>query len=201
LPNTQVFVDEKLVTSRLDDGKSYDLDPGKHTVRFVNSGKESIVNTVVNQGEKGRTIVAIFGEAIAPASTSTPSESNPASTANQQPQPERASKSILPLVVAGVGAAALGTGIVLGVVGLGKVPSECRRSDNTCAAAPDSSAFSDAKSAMTLANTGVLIAGVGAVALVSGVVWYIASPSPSASKQGSLWIRSGVSSVQLGGTF
>jgi hypothetical protein len=199
LPNTQVFVDEKLVASRLDDGKSYDLDPGKHTVRFVNNGKESVVNTVVNQGEKGRTIVAVFGEiaVVVP----TPSESKPASSTTAQTPPEQASKSVLPLVVAGVGVAALGTGIALGVVGLGKVPSECRRSDNTCAAAPDSAAFSDAKSAMTLANTGVLIAGIGAVALVSGVVWYLTSPSPSTPKQGSLWIRSGVSAVQLGGTF
>jgi hypothetical protein len=89
-------------------------------------------------------------------------------------------------------------------VGLGKVPSECRRSDNTCAAAPDSASFSDAKSAMTLANTGLIVASIGAVALVSGVVWYIISPSPGASKQekqGALWIRSGVGVVQLGGTF
>ena len=53
LPHTTVYVDDQLVAMRLDDGKSYELDPGKHTVRFVHDGKESTMNVVLNQGERG----------------------------------------------------------------------------------------------------------------------------------------------------
>jgi hypothetical protein len=54
LPDTTVYVDDQLVTMRLDDGKSYDLDPGKHVVRFAHGGRETTVTVVLNQGEKGR---------------------------------------------------------------------------------------------------------------------------------------------------
>ena len=60
LPATQVFVDERLVATRLDDGTPYEIDPGKHVVRFVHDGKETTVQVVVNQGERGRTIVGTF---------------------------------------------------------------------------------------------------------------------------------------------
>ena len=55
LPNTSVFLDEQLVASRLDEGKTYDIDPGKHQVRFVHDGKEVSMRVVLSQGEKGET--------------------------------------------------------------------------------------------------------------------------------------------------
>ncbi len=50
LPVTTVYVDDTLMTSRLDDGRTYELDPGKHTVRFVHEGKETSLKVVLNQG-------------------------------------------------------------------------------------------------------------------------------------------------------
>ena len=45
----------------LDDGKPYDLDPGKHAVRFVHEGRETTVTVVLNQGEELR-YVASFAD-------------------------------------------------------------------------------------------------------------------------------------------
>src|SRR4051812_42136679 len=68
LPNTTVYVDDLLVANRLDDGKSYDFDPGKHVIRYVHDGKETVLKVVLNQGDKGRTLVATFASENAPAS-------------------------------------------------------------------------------------------------------------------------------------
>jgi len=48
LPSTLVFIDDVLVVGRLDDGKSYDVDPGRHTIRFVHDGKDVSMRVVVN---------------------------------------------------------------------------------------------------------------------------------------------------------
>ena len=164
LPDTYVYVDDALVATRLDDGKSHELDPGRHAIRFVHDGKEITQQLVVNQGEKGRLVVAAFGDAQAPRS-----DRDPAGVAAPAPEPSR---PVLPLVVAGVGGAALVAGGVLLGVGLGKVPSTCSVSSKECAAPPGDPAFDDAKSGVGLANVGIVVGGVGAVALVGGLVWY-----------------------------
>ena len=61
LPDTTVYVDDLLVATRLDDGKAYDVDPGKHAVKLSHAGKEQIITVVVGAGEKGRTVNATFG--------------------------------------------------------------------------------------------------------------------------------------------
>lgn len=122
LPDTQVFVDGTLAQSRLDEGKPYDLDPGKHAFRFSHAGKDVTMNVVVSSGEKSRAIVATFadanGGAPAPASLRT----------TPPPDAERGSRSAVPLVVAGVGGAAMIVGGALLVTGLRAVPSNCSRS-------------------------------------------------------------------------
>ena len=50
LPSTSVFVDDVLVTTRLDDGKAYDVDPGKHVIRYANDGRETTMRVVLNIG-------------------------------------------------------------------------------------------------------------------------------------------------------
>lgn len=178
LPDTQVFVDDKLVASRLDEGKAYDIDPGKHSVKFVRAGAEPVIVAVVaTVGEKGRNISATFGEktpggtsAPPPAGTSaTPSSSS--STVSTEPR----GRSVVPLVVAGVGFAAGVTGLVLGLVGVSGVPDACDTGTNKCKAAPGDPVFDDAKSSMGLANIGLGLGIGGAVVGVGGLVWYFLS--------------------------
>ena len=164
LPDARVTVDGQLVTSHLEDGKAYDLDPGRHVVIFSQGGHEKSVVVVLAVGDRGRNISAVIGDVAAS------DGDKPASAVAASP-----SRPIAPLIVAGVGAATLVTGGVLGIIGLGKVPNECSRSTNQCAAAPGSSAFDDAKSAVHLANTGLIIGIAGLAVGVTGLVWYLMS--------------------------
>jgi hypothetical protein len=165
LPDTTVFVDDQQVTMRLDEGKSFDLDPGKHAVRFVHGGRETVVTIVLNQGEKGRSVVATFAD---PALAEHALPSLPPVAA-----PKR---SAAPLVVAGIGAVAAIAGAVLVTVGVKEVPSSCSIGSRQCVAPPGDPAFGEAHRGVGLANLGLGIGAGGAALLAGGVVWYLVEP-------------------------
>ena len=200
LPVTSVYVDDVLVATRLDDGKSYDFDPGKHSVRFVHDGKETTLKVVLNQGERGRVLVATF---VDPKPVGSSSSVTGASYVDRPAVLQPPKRSGLPLVVAGIGAAALAGGATILAIELGKVPSSCSMSTRECAAAPGDQAFNDAHSAMSLANVGLGIGISGAVLLVTGIIWYVmqpATPAPSdsaAQRAAVPWIGRGSSGLSV----
>jgi hypothetical protein len=168
LPATSVFVDDVLFASRLDDGKTYEVDPGRHTVRYVHEGTESTLHVIVNQGEKGRLFVARFVDVDT-------------QHANAEPLPlgelwPPSGRSKLPLLVAGLGAAAAVTGGVLFGVGVGNVPSSCSVGTRECAAPIGDPSLAKAHEGMALANVGLAVGGAGLVALATGLVWYFVQP-------------------------
>jgi len=153
LPETSVFIDGTQVASRLGDGKAHDIDPGRHDVRFVHAGKEITLNVVVNQGEKGRGLVGVFPATpgTTPSASTTPGASGvPLPTPLPGPVAPEAKRSAGPLVVAGIGVAAMVTGGVLLGVGLGKVPANCSLSTHECAAPPNDPAFESASSGVSM---------------------------------------------------
>jgi len=169
LPSTLVYVDDVLLATRLDDGKSYEVDPGRHVVRYVHDGRETTLRVVVNQGEMGRVLLGTFVDPAA------------APPREAEPPPARvvAKKPVLPLVVAGAGALAAIAGSVLYGIGMGQVPSNCSASTRECAAPPGDPAFDQAHSGLSLANAGMATAIGGAIVLASGLVWYFVQPSRS----------------------
>jgi len=176
LPATTVYVDDSIVATRLDDGKSYELDPGKHVVRYVHDGRETTLRVVLNQGERGRLLVATFIDKSAPRrERETPETIEP-------PVPET-KRSALPLVFAGIGAAAAVTGGVLYAIGSGSVPDNCSVSTKECSTAPNDPSLSKAESGVRLANTGLAIGISGAVTLASGIIWYLVQPSGSSDSR------------------
>lgn len=195
LPDTAVYVDDQPVATRLDDGRSYDLDPGKHAVRFVHAGRETEVTVVLSQGEKGRGVVATFAADDALAAT----RGMPATP----PAPVVPKKPALPLVVAGAGALAAVTGAVLAGVGLGQVPSSCSIGSRQCVAAPGDPAFQRAHDAVQLANVGVAVGAGGAAVLVGGVLWYALSPARPPREVAGLapWLGDRAGGVQWGEAF
>ncbi len=97
-----------------------------------------------------------------------------------EPPPSGGSKPILPLIVAGGG---LAIGIVGAVIyfpaksDISDYEKLCGGSARQC---PDG-IESDANSARSKANLGGIVAGVGAAALIGGVVWYLLAPEEPAS--------------------
>jgi hypothetical protein len=169
LPQTTVWVDDTLTTTRLDDGRSYEIDPGRHVVRFVHDGRETSLKVVVSQGEKGRVLLATFLDAPKRDDTVDP--------------PVETSRSKLPLVVAGLGGlAAIGGGVLFGV-GMASVPSACSVSSMECAAPPNDPSLGQAKSGVSLANAGLALGVTGLVTAGAAVVWYLVQPA-TATRRG-----------------
>jgi hypothetical protein len=177
LPLTTVYVDDSLTASRLDDGRAYELDPGKHSVRFVHDGKETTLRVVLSQGEKGRVLLATFLDG----------GPKPASTASSDvvdPPPETTRPNKLPLVVAGLGGvAAIGGGVLLGL-GLSKVPAGCSIASTSCVGPTDDPSLGEARSAVAMANTGIAVGVVGLVTIAGALVWYFVQP-PTDTRRGS----------------
>ena len=171
ITDTQVYVDDRLVAQRLE-GKTYELDPGKHVVRWVHQGKETTETVVLNQGEQGREILATFGGAGA----AKPGDSGAAPSQTVPAAPE-SHKSLLPIALVGVGGAATVTGVILLAVGLGKVPSSCSLSSNTCTAAPGDAVFGTAHNGVVLADVGLAVGVAGLAAVAGGIIWYAAEPT------------------------
>jgi hypothetical protein len=172
LPDTAVYVDGAQVAGALSDGKAYDVDPGRHEVRFVHGADEVTLTVVVNQGEKGRAVVGTFA-AGAPAAPSATAVAEAPPRVPEAPEPRRAGG---PLVLVGLGAVAAVAGGVLFGVGLARVPATCDLSAHTCAAPPGDPAFGKAAGGVTLMNVGGVVGGAGVVALGGALVWYFAQP-------------------------
>lgn len=178
LLDTEVFVDGAVAAARLDEGKAHDIDPGKHSIRFVHAGKEVVQTVVISAGEKGRQVAAVFDEGGGSVGAVPPPSTAVSSSPNRSAEPSR---SAVPLVVAGVGGAALVVGVVLLATGLSGVPDNCSRSSNECAAPPGDPSFDDAHSAVNRANIGLGVGIGGAAVAAAGLIWYFAS-SPSSER-------------------
>ena len=174
LPVTTVFVDGTQIAMRLDDGKTFELDPGSHAIRFVHDGREITQTIVMTQGEKGRFIAATFKDDRVPiVLTNAPS-----------PTKEESGRSVFPLFIAGAGAAALAVGGILVGVGLESIPSQCAYATRDCAVPSGDPSIAKAQSGVNLANAGIAMGIGGAVVLAGGIVWYLLQPKSAPQKVG-----------------
>ncbi|MBV8762973.1 MAG: hypothetical protein JO257_37150 [Deltaproteobacteria bacterium] len=176
LPDTTVYVDDVLIVTRLDDGKPHEIDPGKHTVKFTNAGRDRMVTVVIGAGEQGRTVSAQFEgpkEVAPPKPNLTLQADSPVAAA---PPKHVAPKTTHPtgaklMIYGGVAMAAGGIG--LGLFETSRVPSNCSVSTHQCAAPPGDPSITAAKSAMQTANIGWMVGAVGVAAVAGGITWYV----------------------------
>ena len=182
--DTTVFVDNVQITASLG-GQSYEVDPGPRTIRFVHAGQTIEQRVIVSQGEKGRVVAVTFGEpAPAPRPASTPPAAPRGGSLPHDPGPRGDGdehRSGMPLVLAGVGAAALAAGVVLLLVGSGKIPENCDYFAKECAAAPGDPVFDDAKRGAGLIHAGTGVAAAGGAVLVGSLIGYFAQPTGRAA--------------------
>jgi hypothetical protein len=172
LPETTVYVDGALTLTTLD-GKPHDIDPGNHVVKFSNGGKDEVVTVVIGSGEKGRTVSAKFGSATPVAPTTTTAATTPDTKPAKPAAPKTIHpKAAMPIAIGGTVMAAVGAGLF--IWGRSEVQDQCDIGTHQCAAPPGDPVFKDASDAAGKANMGIVIGGIGAAALVGGVVWYFA---------------------------
>ncbi len=166
LPDTTVYVDDQLVATSLTDGRPHEVDPGTHTVRFVNGDQDSTSTIVVGSGEKARAVVATF---------KAPDSGEPGAAAGGAPAKPKTHHSVGSKVLTIAGAGVVVAGGTMALMGLKQLPSKCKLSTHECAAPPGDKAFDRAESAIRLNNVGWVVTGVGAAAMAAGLVWYVKS--------------------------
>jgi hypothetical protein len=201
LPNTTVYVDGVLVATNID-GRPVEIDPGNHTVKFSNGGKDEVVTVVIGSGEKGRVVQARFGAATAASSSSGATGAGDATPKPRGPKTTHPKGSMAVVISGGVLAIAGGA---IAFYGKSQVPSQCQLSTHECAAPPGDPVFDDAKSAAGTMNLGIAAAGVGVAALAGGLVWYFAgakTDKESATQQAiAPWVSSSGGGVSVLGRF
>jgi len=168
LPDTIVSVDGALVATRLDDGGSHDVDPGKHVVKFSHDGLDRTVTVVANTGEKGRVVTASFPVAsTGAAALAAPIPRDAPAITSRRIHPVGAKVALV------VGSLALAGGATLGFYELSQVPAACTLASHQCSAPPGDPVFADAAHAVKMSNLGFGIGAVGLAAAVGGAVWYV----------------------------
>jgi tetratricopeptide (TPR) repeat protein len=156
------------------------------------------------------------GSATAPTTTAPPASSSagPADAASAPTSPER-KHTVTPWIVAGAGAAATVTGVVLLVVGLGKISDSkalCQRTDaggRVCAKPEEVGRAEKLQSdGNTLGAVGGVVGGIGALAVVGGLIWHFTEPTgpetpahAGAKARVSPEVRPGFAGATVGGTF
>lgn len=174
LPDTEVYVDGALVAHNLEEGRTFDIDPGKHAVRFIHRGRSVLLNVIVSEGEHGRPVIATFTERPEAALTDVSHKVAPANGSASRAPAVETKRGSFPLILAVAGGAALATGAVLLGVGFGKIPENCSIQTNECSAPPGDPTYDAAHGGVSMVNAGLATAIAGAVAGVGGLVWYFA---------------------------
>jgi hypothetical protein len=151
-------------------GVSIDADPGAHALRAEAPGHMSFGADFQLATKESKTIeVVLPASATAPGDSSTPTSTSTSKTPDLKREP---SSRVQPLVIAGIGLVGVGVGLGFGWAAIAKRHDACD-ADGLC----DKQGLDQGRS---LARTSNIVTGVGAVALVSGLVWYwLSAPSSS----------------------
>lgn len=190
--DVRVIIDGVVMSERLD-GKAINMGVGEHLLRFEYASEPSVETKVLmREGDKNRAIDVTFTGSGGPATIGGPTITPQATAAPPvEPTPER-THSVVPWIVAGVGAAVAVTGAVVFVIGNGDFPSECNKDTGTCAPGVDDAETADrvdrASSAHGTSNLGLGMLIGGAVVALGGVAWHFLEPTgPEKPKSGARW--------------
>jgi hypothetical protein len=165
-------------------GSAIPVDPGPHTIQATAAGKKPWSgNVVAEKGPASQTVT------IPPLADEAPAATAPAPAPTAQAQPERpppepsgpSAQRLTGFVVGGVGLVVLGVGAYFGVRTLDKKAE----GDKLCSGAACSQAGLDAENdAHTAATISTIGVGLGAAALVTGLVLVLTAPSSRKTTQG-----------------
>jgi hypothetical protein len=193
LTAVKVTMDGETLADRLD-GLAISVDPGIHTFVFESAGEAPVRKVlVVREGQKERRELISFGRSAAsrsPAQATSPPPLAP---------PVEGTSAIgmqrwLAIAAAGVGAAALGTGAVLGAVALSKRDSARDVCPNTLCLTQDGvGAWKDAKNWGNASNVAFIVGGVGVAA--GAVLWWTERAEPGGAPRAQIGLGPGMLQV------
>ena len=186
LPNTTVYVDGALVATTID-GKPHDLDPGNHVVKFSSGDRDEAVTVVIGSGEKGRVVQARFP---GPNGSRDDGGASAQMTRRDRPAGPTVKRPTGSLALAIGGGVLLGGGVALAVYGRASIPAACDLGTLHCGAPPGDPVFDQAKSAAQKMNYGLVMSGIGATALVGGLVWYVVGAKQMKETPITSWVTS-----------
>lgn len=170
--DARVSIDGVLVLDKLD-GRARAVDPGTHVFKFERPGHEYSVTLLVLEGEKNRQVVAKLG--APPPAASASAAPPPAASGALAPTPppvagdERAPLPIVPIVLAGVGAGALGSALYFRL----RADGDAEDLRASCAPSCDPSQRDALSEKLVIANVSLGI-GLGAIA-AAAVTWVLSS--------------------------
>lgn len=175
-----VSMDGETLVKKLD-GKSVNVDPGKHTFRFEAPGLPPVTQVVlVKEGERARVFNVTFeGGGPAP-STDGQGPVTPSEGKEREHTP-------YPWLVVGLGAVGVAVGAVILATAPDR-PSNCDKTDRRCTRLPGQSQedydkdLEQAGVADTQPVVGWATIGIGAALLVGGLVWHFLEPTGPTSK-------------------
>ncbi len=161
LSDVKVVVDGVPVTDHLD-GKPFQMDLGKHTIKFEHAGQTKEEDVIIGAGQKNRNIGVVFRAAAEPAPVA------------PRPAKERESGSLVPvLVVGGIGVVALGSFAIFGLSGKSDVNDL-----QSCKGHCSQSSVDKARTKLIIADISL---GVGIIALgVATYMFVTRAPPPMA---------------------
>lgn len=165
------------------------LDPGPHTFRFEYAGLLVDRSLVLREGERDRRVSVVIGNPVPTAATAPPAqESKAAPVEAPAPQGDQVSATgsgdtqrLAGWITGGAGVAAMGVGIVVGLVAKSSYDGAPGCSGTTCTS---STGFNTSNSAIGTGNAATAIFVVGAVATTAGVVLWLTAPRAPSSGAG-----------------
>ena len=193
-------------------GSSFPVDPGPHTILASAPGKKTWTrDVVVEKGPSSQTVsIPVLEEETTPttppaAALPAPAPPLPQPPAPPGPPPEPSngggSQRLIGVIVGGVGLVAIGVGTYFGIRTFDKKSQGGKLCDGAACSQAGLDAESDAHTSATISTIAV---GVGAAALVTGIVIVLAAPSSSKSTQGlrlTPRIAAGRADLALGGAW
>jgi hypothetical protein len=163
IADVSVSVDGTQVATTLD-GREVPIDPGAHTIRYEHAGAAPVEDRVlIRETERARVLSVKFD--VGAASRAARGESSGGGAAEK---PASAGPPLLPLLLIGAGAAAVGVGAYFWISGL----NDRSYLQSTCAGAHTCTPAATAASKDKL-QVGDVVAGVGVVAAAVGVWLYL----------------------------
>jgi hypothetical protein len=184
-------------------GSAVPVDPGKHTVQASAPGKKSWDQQVdlANPGQTVSVTVPVLEDdktaGAAPSDTADAGATKPQDPAPEAASPPRSRRRTAGLVVGIIGAVGVGAGATIALSAkqtYDDAANDCN-SDNVC----NADGYDDRKNAFRQANLATVVTGLGAAALITGVVLFVTAPKSAPAPSTAL--VAGPGTLMLRGTW